>query len=315
MPPCASFSGILPPSRKSTRFDKIRHFFLDCRIAQLLLAVGLLAALACGTSPPQSRTATYQNRSVHYVDAGSGSQAIVLVHGWACDARVWDAQLESFASRSRVLSVDLPGHGQSEPPAGNFSMDLFARAAAAVMDDAGVEQAVLVGHSNGTPVIRQFYRLFPQRTLALIVVDGALKQVFTAEMADEMKVRLSGDDFLKIVAGFVEAMPGDELSEAARARIKEIALAQPHAAVLGGFEAAVDPEIWKPDPIDVPILLALAAQPNWNDEYLAFVKQLAPHAQIHVMDGVSHFLMIERPEEFAALVTGFLDRNELLAPN
>ena len=288
----------------------------------IILTGGLAALWSCGpdsasrpvseSSESTSRTATYQGRSVHYVDTGGSGPALVLVHGWASDIRVWDAQIESFASRARVIAVDLPGHGRSEPPAAEFSMDLFARATAAVMDDAGVDKAVLIGHSNGTPVIRQFYRLLPERTLALIAVDGALKQTFGAELAAMMKQRLSAEEYGATIDGMIEHMRGDGLDRATRERIKQIARAQPHAAVLGGFEAALDPNIWEPDPIAVPILLALAAQPSWDEDYLAFVKELAPYAEIHLMQSVSHFLMMERPSEFHSLVMAFLDRNDLL---
>ncbi len=50
-----------------------------------------------------------------------------------------------------MITVDLPGHGESDKPQIAYTMDLFARAVEAVMRDAGVDQAVLVGHSMGTP--------------------------------------------------------------------------------------------------------------------------------------------------------------------
>ena len=58
-------------------------------------------------------------------------------------------------------------------------MDLFARAVEAVRAAAGVDRVVLVGHSMGTPVVRQFYRLFPKKTLGLVAVDGSLRPFFT----------------------------------------------------------------------------------------------------------------------------------------
>ena len=261
---------------------------------------------------PACQQATHDGKAVHYVDIGGEGPALVLVHGWASDLRVWNAQLEDFPKFARVIAIDLPGHGQSEVPDGEFSMDLFARATAAVMADAGIDKAVLVGHSNGTPVIRQFYRLFPERTQALVVVDGALKGMVTDEIAAGIKARLAADTFQETVFSMIDGVPGDGLSPRAREDIKEIGLAQQHAAVLGGFEAILDTKIWEPDPITAPTLLVLAAQPSWDEEYLDFVKGLAPQAEIHVLEGASHFLMMERPEEFRGLVTGFLKRNGLL---
>jgi pimeloyl-ACP methyl ester carboxylesterase len=74
-----------------------------------------------------------------------------------------------------VIALDLPGHGQSDKPQIAYTMDLFANAIDAVMRDAKVERAVLVGHSMGTPVARQFYRKYPQKTLAIVIVDGGLR--------------------------------------------------------------------------------------------------------------------------------------------
>ena len=296
---------------------------LDRRATHGLVAACALVLLACcgqqathsnptEAAEPISAFATFEGKQVHYVDTGGAKPALVLVHGWACDLRVWRAQLESLAARARVITVDLPGHGQSEPSDSELSMDLFAKATAAVMDHAGVERAVLVGHSNGTPVIRQFYRLFPNRTRALVVVDGPLKQMLTDKIVAQVKPQLSEEKFRETVAAMIDAMPGDELPQDTRAEIKTIGLAQPHAAVLGGLLAAADAKIWDPDPIEAPLLLILAAQPSWNDEYLNFVKQLAPQAEIHVLPGVSHFIMMERPAEFDSLLLGFLDKNNLL---
>jgi pimeloyl-ACP methyl ester carboxylesterase len=240
---------------------------------------------------------------------------LILVHGWACDSGVWEAQLESLASRTRVIAVDLPAHGESEIPAAELSMDLFAKATAAVMDHAGVEQAVLVGHSNGTPVVRQFYRLFPERTRALVVVDGALRQMLSGEIIEQMKPRLSEQNYRETVAGFIDGMAGSGLDESSRAGIKTMALRQPHAAVYGGLMAAADAKVWEPDPIEAPLLLILAEQPSWNQDYLDFVKQLAPQAEIHILPGVSHFIMTERPEEFGSLLTAFLESHNIIEPS
>jgi pimeloyl-ACP methyl ester carboxylesterase len=261
---------------------------------------------------PVSAFAAFEGKQVHYLDTGGAGLAIVLVHGWASDSRVWQAQIKSLARRARVIAVDLPGHGQSQAPDSEFSMDLFAKATAAVMDQAGVERAVLVGHSNGTPVIRQFYRHFPGRTHALVAVDGALKQMLSDEIVEQMRPRLSEDKFRDTVAAMIDSMPGDGLTAAARAEIKTMAVAQPHAAVLGGMLAAADAKIWQPDPIDAPLLLILAQQPSWSEEYLAFVKELAPNAEVHILPGASHFIMVERPDEFDSLLLAFLEKNKLL---
>ena len=127
------------------------------------------AAQPADPAPIESHFANHDGRKVHYVDSGGdATEAIVLVHGLASDHTMHEAQLQGLRHRARVLAIDLPGYGKSDMPKSEFSMDLFAEGITAVLDDAGVERAVLVGHSNGVPISRHFYRTQPDRTLALV---------------------------------------------------------------------------------------------------------------------------------------------------
>src|SRR5205085_8336274 len=86
-----------------------------------------------------------------------------------------------------------------------------------------------------------------------------------------------------------------------------------HVAV-SEFEATADPDLWKEDKIDVPVLAILAKQPVWSAEYEQFVRRLAPKVDYQVWQNVSHFLMMEKPREFNAALSAFLEKNQLL-PN
>ncbi len=116
-------------------------------------------SLALDQVSPQgsSRFAELDGARVHYTNYGEGETALLFVHGWNCDETVWKAQAPVFAQERRVITVDLPGHGQSDKPEVAYTMDFYARALDAVMGDAGLKSATFVGHSNGTPVIRQFF--------------------------------------------------------------------------------------------------------------------------------------------------------------
>src|SRR5262249_19857270 len=136
-------------------------------------------------SEAPSKYAELDGLRVHYKNYGTGRRALIFIHGWSLDLTSWRGQIPAFEGKVRMLLIDLPGHGESDKPQITYSFDLFARSIDTVMRDAGVDKAILVGHSNGTPVIRQFYRKYPEKTLALVVVDGPLK-IFglTKERAD-----------------------------------------------------------------------------------------------------------------------------------
>jgi pimeloyl-ACP methyl ester carboxylesterase len=101
---------------------------------------------------------------VHYKCFGKGKTAVVFIHGSSCDMSYWRFQVPAFADKARVVLIDLPGHGKSDKPDLPYSMGFFARAIDAVLTEEAVDKAVLVGHSLGTPVVREFWRLYPEKT-------------------------------------------------------------------------------------------------------------------------------------------------------
>jgi pimeloyl-ACP methyl ester carboxylesterase len=88
---------------------------------------------------------------------------IVLVHGWTCARHFWVGQLHGLADRHRVVTYDLRGHGDSEPPRdADFSTDALAEDLQAVLDAAvGERPALLVGHSLGAMSIVAWAGRFP----------------------------------------------------------------------------------------------------------------------------------------------------------
>lgn len=76
------------------------------------------ASLALRAQPivSESKTVDFDHIKVHYTDYGKGDVALVFVHGWACDETVWADQAPALAEKIRAITIDLPGHGQSEKP-------------------------------------------------------------------------------------------------------------------------------------------------------------------------------------------------------
>jgi pimeloyl-ACP methyl ester carboxylesterase len=259
-----------------------------------------------------SRYATLDGSRVHYKSLGSGREAIVLVHGWTCNMNFWRLQVPDLAAKSRVVAIDLPGHGSSDKPQATYSMDYFARAIDAVMRDAKVERAVLVGHSMGTPVIRQFYRKYPEKTLALVIVDGGLRPFGKKEQMEAFIAPLRGPNYKEAAARFVDGMLGPVKSAELRAEIRSSMLATPQHVAVGAMDGMADESIWKQDKINVPVLAILAKSPFWPADNEQFFRSLAPNLDYRMWDGVSHFLMMEKPAEFNQAVEAFMLKNDLL---
>jgi pimeloyl-ACP methyl ester carboxylesterase len=226
---------------------------------------------------------------------------------------VWKHQAAYFAGRVPVLVVDLIGHGRSDAPKTNYSFATMARSIDAVMRDAGVERAVLVGHSNGMPTIREFYRLFPTKTLALVDVDGTLRPFFRdAKEAEPFLAMFRSPKYKETVEQFIRQTFSPKLPEDSQQKILATALATPQHVLIGTMQANLDPEVWKDDPIQVPFLLLLAKQEFWEGNYQQYVMKLAPHAEWHMDDGLGHFIQLETPDTVNSRIAAFLASNHLL---
>jgi pimeloyl-ACP methyl ester carboxylesterase len=256
-----------------------------------------------------SKFAKSGDLKVHYKTFGlTGKTALVLVHGWCCDHTVWRDQIEALNGRVRMIALDLPGFGKSDRPKIEYTMDVFAKGIHAVLEDAGIEKAVLVGHSMGTPAIRQFYRQYPEKTQALIVVDGGLRKFFDKKQSEEFLAMFQEETFKEVAPKFLLSMlPPDFPAEKRKVIAGLIASTSPQVAI-SSMKNMLDEKWWKDDPIRVPSQALMAKAPYWTDDYKKFVKELAPGLDYREFDGVGHFLFMEKPKEFNDAMIGFLKK-------
>ena len=217
-----------------------------------------------------------------------------------------------MAKRNRVIAVDLLGHGESDKPQLTYSMDLFARVVEAVMRDAHVERAVLVGHSMGTPIARQFYRKYPQKTLAIVIVDGSLRPFGDKKLMEGLIAGFRGPNYREVGKQMFVSMAGPNFSAALQERILASHLNTPQHVLVSAMEGMADDSIWGPDKINVPVLAVMARTPFWPADTEQFYRSIAPQLDFQMMEGVGHFLMMEKPKQFNDSVIAFLDKNSLL---
>jgi pimeloyl-ACP methyl ester carboxylesterase len=276
----------------------------------------MLAILGCQGPPgdaedspaPGSDVAPRNNRvlsgdgvSIAYTVEGDGRHAIVFVHGWACDRGYWLVQVDDLAADYRVVTLDLAGHGDSTKNRAEWTIRAFAEDVIAVVEELGLENVVLVGHSMGGAIVLDAARLMPDRVIGIIGVDTLHDAEFQPDpvwMADNQ--RQLEQDFVATCDRFVrswfhssaDANLVDEV-------VADICAAPPEVAAR---VMRLYPEYDVADAmgdVDVPIrcinsrLLATNLEAN---------RRHAPSYDAVIMDRVGHFPMLEKPEEFNVLL-------------
>ena len=276
-----------------------------------ILVTLLFATTTAFAVDSESQYAKLDGARIHYKSYGKGAAALVLVHGWTCNLDNWRDQIPDLSKRNRVIALDLPGHGQSDKPQIAYTMDLFADAIDAVMRDAKVERAVIAGHSMGTPVARQFYRKYPQKTLAIIIVDGGLRPFGTKEMRDGFVAAFRSPGYKQAGEQMFTQMMG-KLPSPEQERVRTSFANTPQYVLVSAMEDMNKETLYGPDKINVPVFAVLAKAPFWPPDTEQFLRGLAPDLELQWWEGVGHFLMMEKPKQFNDAVIAFLDKKNLL---
>jgi sigma-B regulation protein RsbQ len=257
--------------------------------------------------------ATVDGAKVHWTSAGSAKKAVILVHGWTCDESSWDAQVPVLSQKYHVITLDLPGHGKSDPPKdGKFSMVVFARAVEAVRAEAKIDRAVLVGHSMGTPVIREYARLYPRHVVALVPVDGLLPASASGAAAKGSgrgapnPAAMSGPDGMKAREAMIRGMFTAATPAPIQQHVLKMMLAAPEATATGAMIATFDASNRNDEVMTLPVLgIYAGGSPMASRESL---KKIFPNSEYVQVAGTGHFVMMERPEEFNRLLEAFLGK-------
>jgi pimeloyl-ACP methyl ester carboxylesterase len=283
-------------------------FGYDKEMRRLLICLSLLAA-SLMLPASAAMGATVDGLKLHSTSTGTGSKTIILVHGWTCDDTSW-AEQKSLAKTFRIVTLDLPGHGRSEAPRdGKFSMDLFARAVEAVRSESNADKVVLVGHSMGTPVIRQYARLYPQHVAGLVAVDGLvyIPPAAARTVAPPLQPsQLVGPEGLKARENMIKTMFTPATPPALQQHVLKMMLAAPEATASGAMLATFDPANWTEDVMTMPVLGIYAEKSQLgNQEY---AKKVFPAFEYVEIPGTGHFVMMEKPREFNQLLTTFVTK-------
>ena len=298
-----------------------KSFFPAITTAVLLLSTGWassqpLASPGSSRSLGESHFVSLGTNKIHYVTGGKGNQTILFVHGWSCNSGFWREQVPALTGKARLILIDLPGHGQSDKPQVDYTLDFFARAVLTVLRDARADKATLVGHSMGAPVICRVYAQAPEKVAALVAVDGLLRRPkLKPEEVEQFIGPYGTPGYREHTTRFVNSMFPNPGAEALRDRVLSEILATPQHVMRSAMEGMFDAgqPAWDLPKVNVPVLVLNAQNPMWTPEYETYVLSLSAKTDYRTIENVGHFLMLEKPAEFNAALGDMLRKFDLVA--
>ena len=243
---------------------------------------------------------------IHYDVQGKGEPTLVFIHCWSCNRHLWDNQVAEFSKTHRVVTIDLPGHGESGLERKNWTIESYGDDVKTVVAKLNLKRVVLVGSSMGGPIALEATRRMPDRVVGIVPVD-TLQNVDAKLPPDQIEAVFKAleADFKGASATLMnQFFFSPTTPEAVKQRvIADIASRPPQTAI------AILRGIFSYDPvpalkeIKVPIR---AINADRNPTSLEVNRKYAPQFDVVIIKGTGHYPMLEDPTRFNAMLTDIL---------
>jgi len=243
-------------------------------------------------APAESGMAPVNDIQMYYAVYGEG-EPVLLIHGGLGHADVWGLQVPALAADHKVIVADSRGHGRSTRSEQPFGYELMASDCLALLDHLGIDQAALVGWSDGGIIGLDIAIRHPERLSALYA--------FAANYVPEGVKETVGDDPVfgayieRASADYARLSPTPDEFDAFVEQISQMWASQPH---------------YSEDQLRaIPVRTVIFS--GEHDEAIKLehsreMAELIPNARLEIMPDASHFAMWQHPDAFNASVLNFL---------
>jgi len=243
---------------------------------------------------------------IHYAVQGKGEPTLVFIHCWGCNRHLWDNQVLEFSKKYRVVTIDLPGHGESGLDRKDWTVESFGDDVKTVVAKLDLKRVVLIGSSMGGPIAVEAARRMPDRVVGIVPVDTLqnveekgspeqLEAVFKAMEAD-----FKGANATLMSQFFFSPTTPVAVKERILADINSRPPATAIAILRGVFKYDPAPALRD---IKVPIRAINADRFPTNVEAN---RKYAPQFDAVIIKGTGHYPMLEQPMLFNAMLTDIL---------
>jgi pimeloyl-ACP methyl ester carboxylesterase len=248
---------------------------------------------------------------------------LVLIHGFTDNLGMWYNQVPVLSKQFKVLSLDVRGHGETQPPESDLSIGLFAEDLRALLEALGIERACVLGYSMGGRIALQFALAHPESTTGLVFANSGVRSAGArlaedqvAELAErrEQMVAMFQTGNIEVIAdGMAERSfsPGfREREPAVFQSYKDVKLRNDPAHYLAIMDAMVQAMASPPDltQIRCPVLIIAGDRDGFMTiEDARAMETAIPDATLAVLP-TGHAAAVESPQAFNQAVLDFVVR-------
>jgi len=243
---------------------------------------------------------------IHYEVQGKGEPTLVFVHCWSCNRHLWDNQVAEFSKTHRIVTIDLPGHGESGLDRKTWSVESFGDDVKTVVTKLDLKRVVLIGSSMGGPITLEAARRMPERVAGIVPVDTLqdVESKVPPEQLDAVFKAMEADFKGANATLMSQFFFSPTTPQAVKDRILgDINSRPPQTAIAilrGVFAYDAAPALKE---IKAPIRAINADRVPTN---LEVNRKYAPQFDAVIIKGTGHYPMLEAPAQFNALLADIL---------
>jgi non-heme chloroperoxidase len=291
-------------------------------------------SLASAERPPVTHgyVRGFDGTKLFYSTEGKG-KPLVFCYGLVCSSLHWTYQIEQFQRTHQTVWFDYRGHQNSEVPKNlnSLTIENIARDLGTVLDELGIQEAVLLGHSMGVNVVLDFYRQQPKRVLGMVLANGTAKRPLenlfrhNATQAAFALLKKAYEKSPELVSLLWKLQKGNPLTRT----LVALGGFNPHLTPRADIELYVD-QVAEMDPailihliesyesfdatswlhtVKVPTMILAGEQDNMTPvEQQELMRQLIPDSQLEIIRHGSHCPQMDLPELVNMKIDRFLER-------
>jgi len=243
-----------------------------------------------------------RDKKFYYEALGKGLP-LVFVHGSMNSHVSWNFQ-RPLSKKYRLILLDLPGHGKSDPLDEEISVELFADYVAEFVRGLGVEKMVAVGHSLGGAICIQLALNYPELLRAVVLVGTGAKLGVLPDILKALKTNFK-ESVEMAIGGMAFAEKADpEVVEMVK---NECLKCRPEVAY-SDFAACNNFDVrGKISEISFPTLIIVGIEDKLTPvKWSRYLNETISNSSLKIIESAGHMVMMEKPEELNQAIQNFL---------
>lgn len=249
---------------------------------------------------------------INYKEYGNG-EPLIVIHGLLGMLDNWSTHARKWSNAYRVITIDARNHGRSTH-SDEMNYEVMVEDLKILMDDLGINDAYLLGHSMGGKIVMKFAQNYPYRVKKLIVADispcaypvrhDTILEALNAVPLNELKKRTDADEYLKkyiTETGIRQFLMKSLYQKKDKTFTWRFNLPVITKNIAGMGEAVLDTRF------EGKTLFIRGTNSNYiTRDHISEIELIFPESRVVDIKGAGHWLHAEKPVEFQTIVTDFL---------